>query len=71
MSREGIIRELSECNLTSTVTSTIDAFVSSPYYNAKRLTTHAIIPSTRAEYIEHIGRNSGSRLFLKACEFAN
>lgn len=53
------------------MTSAIDAFVASNYYTVSRLTKHAMIPSTRNDYIEHISRNSGSRLFLKACEFAN
>lgn len=71
MSRERIIEELSEYNLTSAVTSAIDAFVASNYYAVNRLVKHAMIPSTRDQYIEHISRNSGTRLFLKACEFAN
>lgn len=71
MSKEKIIQELSECNLTSSVVNTLDVIVKSSFFSQKKLIRHALIASTRSEYIDHINRNSGSRLFLKACEFAN
>lgn len=47
LTRERLIAELSENNLTSSVTAAIDSFVNSPFFTKNRLVKHGMIPLTR------------------------